>query len=102
MLKAIHAREGREAADRKARTIVDDLRPAKMNSAADLVERSVDETEWFLTWLRAKAHSVNSGSRPPRPQRDINKLLRQPVVMLRRKMLCVIVMEPLPMPWPGG
>src|ERR1700749_163758 len=44
MLKAIHAQENREAADRKARAIVDDLRAAKMNTAADLVERSVSET----------------------------------------------------------
>ena len=34
----------RAAADRKARAIVDDLRAAKMNTAADLVERSVSET----------------------------------------------------------
>jgi putative transposase len=44
MLKAIHAQESRDAADRKARAIVDDLRSAKMNTAADLVERSVSET----------------------------------------------------------
>jgi putative transposase len=43
-LKAIHAQENREAADRKARAIVEDLRAAKMNTAADLVERSVSET----------------------------------------------------------
>ena len=41
MLKAIHAQESRDAADRKARAIVEDLRAAKMNTAADLVERSV-------------------------------------------------------------
>jgi hypothetical protein len=34
MLKAIHAQESREAADRKARAIVDDLRAARMNTAA--------------------------------------------------------------------
>src|SRR5580692_2031526 len=44
MLKAIHAQESRDAADRKARAIVDDLRAAKMNTAADLVGRSVSET----------------------------------------------------------
>ena len=44
MLKAIHAQESRDAADRKARAIVDDLRAARMNTAADLVERSVSET----------------------------------------------------------
>ena len=44
MLKAIHAQENREAADRKARAIVEDLRAARMNTAADLVECSVSET----------------------------------------------------------
>jgi putative transposase len=45
MLKAIHAQESREAAaDRKARAIVDDLRAARMNTAADLVGGSVYET----------------------------------------------------------
>ena len=38
VLKAIHAQESRDAADRKARAIVDDLRTARMNTAADLVE----------------------------------------------------------------
>jgi hypothetical protein len=41
LLKAIHAQESRDAADCKARTIVDDLRAAKMHTAADLIERCV-------------------------------------------------------------
>ena len=45
MLKAIHAQESRDAADRKARAIVDDLRAARMNTAADLVERSTPGTD---------------------------------------------------------
>jgi putative transposase len=44
MLKAIHAQESRDAAHRKARTIVEDLHAATMHTAADLVERSVSET----------------------------------------------------------
>ncbi len=44
MLKAIHAQENRDAASRKAQAIVEDLRAARMNTAADLVERSVHET----------------------------------------------------------
>ena len=43
-LKAIHAQESRDAADRKPRTIVEDLRAAQMYTAVDLVERSVSET----------------------------------------------------------
>ena len=47
MLKAIHAQESRDAADRKARAIVDDLRAARMNTAADLVDRCVSETQTY-------------------------------------------------------
>jgi hypothetical protein len=61
MLKAIHAQESRDAADRKARAIVDDLRAAKMNTAADLVERSVSETltyyAFFVNWATLRIHS---------------------------------------------
>jgi hypothetical protein len=40
----LKAQENRDAANRKALAIVEDLRAARMNSAADLVERSVHET----------------------------------------------------------
>jgi hypothetical protein len=41
----IHAQESREAADRKSRAIInDDLCATRMNTAEDLVERSVHET----------------------------------------------------------
>jgi putative transposase len=62
MLKAIHAQESRDAADRKARAIVDDLRAAKMNTAADLVERSVSETLTYyafpdIHWLKIRTNN---------------------------------------------
>ena len=57
MLKAIHAQESRDAADRKARTIVEDLRAAKMHTAADLVERSVSIS------IPIYASSLKGGSR---------------------------------------
>ena len=64
MLKAIHAQENREAADRKARAIVEDLRAARMNTAADLVERSVSETLTWpgLPWLSSLARRVGKSS----------------------------------------
>ena len=46
---AIHAQESREAADNKARAIVDDLRASKMAKAADLVEQAVHETLAIIT-----------------------------------------------------
>ena len=62
MLKAIHAQESRDAADRKARAIVDDLRAARMNTAADLVERSVSETLTYyafpdIHWLKIRTNN---------------------------------------------
>lgn len=43
MLKVIHAQESREAADQKARAIVEDLRASKMSKASDLIEQAVHE-----------------------------------------------------------
>ena len=62
MLKAIHAQESRDAADRKARAIVDELRTAKMDTAADLVERSVSETLTYyafpdIRWLKIRTNN---------------------------------------------
>src|SRR5947209_16998480 len=44
MLKAIHGQESLEAANQKATVIVNDLRAANMNKAAELVEQCVHET----------------------------------------------------------
>ena len=41
MLKAIHAQESREAAEKKARMIIEELRVGKMSKAAELVEQAV-------------------------------------------------------------
>jgi putative transposase len=62
MLKAIHAQESRDAADKKARAIVDDLRASKMNTAADLVEQSVHETLTYyafpdIHWLKIRTNN---------------------------------------------
>ena len=71
MLKAIHAQESRDAADRKARAIVDDLRAAKMNMAADLVERSVSETLTYyafpdLHWQKIRTQAIRPTRRQPK------------------------------------
>ena len=55
MLKAIHAQESREAADQKARAIIEDLRANKMSKAADLVEQAVHET---LTYYAFPGHPL--------------------------------------------
>ena len=50
MLKAIHAQESRDAADRKARAIVDDLRTARMNT----VPAATAVLDWTF-WVRSLA-----------------------------------------------
>ena len=44
MLRAIHAQESREAAEQKARMIIEELKARKMSKAAELVEQAVNET----------------------------------------------------------
>ncbi len=44
MLKAIHAQESRDTAERKVNAIVTDLRAGKMSKATDTVEQTVHET----------------------------------------------------------
>src|SRR4030095_13565761 len=63
MLKAIHAQESRNAADKKARAIVDDLRASKMNTAADLVQQSVHEKLTYyafpaIHWQKLRTNST--------------------------------------------
>ena len=60
MLKAIHAQENRDAAERKARTIVEDLRAAKMHTAADLVERNVSETLTYYAFPDIHWHKIRT------------------------------------------
>ena len=66
ILKPIHAQESRDAADRKARAIVDDLRTAKMNTAADLVERSVSETLAYYAFPAARITLIVALDAAPR------------------------------------
>src|SRR5215218_8874895 len=76
MLKAIHAQENRGAADRKARAIVDDLRAAKMNTAADLVERSVGETLTYYTFPDIHWQKIRTNNPLERIMREIRRRTR--------------------------
>ena len=60
MLKAIHSQENRNAADRKARAIVEGLRAGRMNTAADLVERSVHETLTYYAFPDIHWHKIRT------------------------------------------
>src|SRR3954453_22082282 len=72
MLKAIHAQESRDAADRKARAIVDDLCAARMNTAADLVERSVSETLTYYAFPDIHWQKIRTNNPLERIMREIS------------------------------
>ena len=76
MLKAIHAQESRDAADRKARAIVDDLRAARMNTAADLVERSVSETLTYYAFPDIHWQKIRTNNPLERIMREIRRRTR--------------------------
>ena len=75
MLKAI-AQENRDAADRKARAIVDDLRTARMNTAADLVERSVSETLNYYAFPDIHWQKIRTNNPLERIMREIRRRTR--------------------------
>lgn len=62
MLKAIHAQENRDAARRKATEVIANLREMKLRKAAELVEKSIDETFTYYSypsehWLKLKTNN---------------------------------------------
>ena len=62
MLKAIHAQESREAAESKARDVIEKLKSMKLSSAAELVEKSIHETLAYYAyppqhWLKLKTNN---------------------------------------------
>ena len=76
MLKAIHAQENRDAADRKARAIVEDLRAARMNTAADLVERSVHETLTYYAFPDIHWQKIRTNNPLERIMKEIRRRTR--------------------------
>ena len=92
MLKAIHAQESREAADRKARAIIDDLRAARMNTAADLVEGSVSETLTYYAFPDIHWQKIRTNNPLERIMKEIS----------RRNSCCWSVPRRSMMPQPGG
>lgn len=62
MLKAIHAQEDLEAAQEKAKLVIDKLRSMRLNAAADKVQQSIHETFSFYRfpkqhWIRLKTNN---------------------------------------------
>ena len=62
MLKAIHARESRQAASRKAAEVIAALKARKLSKAAELVESHIAETFSFYSfpdqhWIKLKTNN---------------------------------------------
>lgn len=62
MLKAIHAQENREAAESKAKDVVEKLKTMKLRAGAELVEKSIHETLSYYSyppqhWLKLKTNN---------------------------------------------
>src|SRR6476659_3336817 len=66
----------RDAAEQKARAIVDDLRAARMNTAADLVERSVYETLTYYASPDIHWHKIRTNNPLERIMKEIRRRTR--------------------------
>jgi putative transposase len=76
MLKAIHAQESRDAADKKAKTIIDELRASKMSKAADLVEQAVHETLTYYAFPDIHWQKIRTNNPLERIMREIRRRTR--------------------------
>ena len=76
MLKAIHAQESREAAEQKARTVIEELRTSKMSKAADLVEQAVAETLTYYAFPDIHWQKIRTNNPLERIMREIRRRTR--------------------------
>lgn len=76
MLKAIHAQEDREAAQKKARDVVEKLRAMRLTKAATLVENHVDETLQYFDFPDTHWRSLRTNNPLERLIREIRRRTR--------------------------
>jgi len=76
MLKAIHAQETREAADRKASSVIDVLRQARMGAAAELVESGVQETLTYYAFPDIHWQKIRTNNPLERIMKEIRRRTR--------------------------
>ena len=76
MLKANHAQESRDAAERKAGAVVADLRAAKMTKAAGLVETSVQEKLTYYAFPDIHWHRTRTNNPLERNMKEIRRRTR--------------------------
>jgi transposase-like protein len=73
MLKAIHAQENREEAQRKADHVVAELRSQKMNKAADLVHEHVGETLSYYAFPDSHWRKIRTNNPLERIMKEIRR-----------------------------
>jgi transposase-like protein len=76
MLKAIHAQEDREAAEKKAIDVVEKLRAMKLNKAAKVVEEGVGETLRYMAYPREHWTRIRTNNALERLMREIRRRTR--------------------------
>ena len=76
MLKAIHAQESREAAEQKARMIIEELKARKMSKAAELVEQAVNETLTYYAFPDIHWQKIRTNNPLERIMREIRRRTR--------------------------
>lgn len=76
MLKAIHAQEDRQAAEKKAADVVAKLRELKLGKAADVVEDGVGETLSYMAYPREHWTRIRTNNPLERIMREIRRRTR--------------------------
>jgi len=76
MLKAIHAQESQDTAERKANAIIADLRAGKMSKAADIIEQTVQETLTYYTFPDIHWQKIRTNNPLERIMREIRRRTR--------------------------
>jgi len=76
MLKAIHAQESQDTAERKANAIIADLRAGKMSKAADIIEQTVQETLTYYAFPDIHWQKIRTNNPLERIMREIRRRTR--------------------------
>ena len=76
MLKAIHAQEDREAAEKKAADVVAKLKTMKLSKAARVVEQGVSETLSYMRFPREHWRRIRTNNPLERIMREIRRRTR--------------------------
>lgn len=76
MLKAIHAQEDREAAEKKAIDVVEKLRALKLHRAVKVVEEGVSETLRYMAYPREHWTRIRTNNALERLMREIRRRTR--------------------------